>query len=166
MKNVNLLILLFLTFINLSSCSSIETEPKNSSLNNVKVRSGQHFGFCIGKCFAEMEISNNTIVLTVKERQARGSSTQDVVYSYNEALTATQTKNIEAVLNLNTFSKLENVYGCPDCADGGSEWIEIEQSKDNIKRVTFEFGKTIPEIDKLIVLLRKERTTLIEKYTK
>ncbi len=41
-------------------------------------------------------------------------------------------------INLGEFLKLDAVIGCPDCDDGGTEWIEI-RSIDKIHKVAFEF---------------------------
>ena len=27
--------------------------------------------------------------------------------------------------SITSFNSLDSVYGCPDCADGGAEWLEI-----------------------------------------
>jgi hypothetical protein len=33
---------------------------------------------------------------------------------------------------------MDTVIGCPDCADGGAEWLELGFEKE-VKRVTFEY---------------------------
>ena len=49
------------------------------------------------------------------------------------------------------------MYGCPDCADGGSEWVEITH-EGITKRVTFEAYNSIPENNELVIQLRELRT--------
>jgi len=45
-------------------------------------------------------------------------------------------------------------YGCPDCADGGAEWVEI--SFDTLKhRVTFEFLNEPEELTPIVSALRE-----------
>ena len=51
---------------------------------------------------------------------------------------------------------LDDRIGCPDCADGGAEWIEID-SMDGVKRVTFENGQTVNGIEPLVEKLRQLR---------
>jgi len=55
--------------------------------------------------------------------------------------------------NFDEYIQLDDVYGCPDCAVGGSEWIEITH-EGITKRVTFEVYASIPEHDELVIQLR------------
>ncbi|CAF4279798.1 unnamed protein product, partial [Rotaria sordida] len=48
---------------------------------------------------------------------------------------------------------LDDRIGCPGCADGGIEWIEVNWSKES-KRVTFEYEALINGIEELIKYLR------------
>ncbi len=48
---------------------------------------------------------------------------------------------------------MDNVIGCPDCADGGSEWLELGFEGD-VKRVTFEYMNEPDELKDIIVDLR------------
>jgi hypothetical protein len=59
---------------------------------------------------------------------------------------------IESV-NMDSLLSLDDIIGCPDCADGGGEWIEITKV-DMLKRVTFEYGKTVEPIQSLIEKVR------------
>lgn len=66
------------------------------------------------------------------------------------------TKIVQAI-DWDAFSQLPERIGCPDCADGGAEYIEIKTTIGS-KRVTIELGANIPELEKLLPLLRKIRT--------
>ena len=55
---------------------------------------------------------------------------------------------------MDSFFILEERIGCPDCADGGSEWIEILANNKTYK-VTFENGETLKGMDKLLKLVRE-----------
>ena len=46
-----------------------------------------------------------------------------------------------------------DVIGCPDCADGGGEWVEV-MFDDTVKRITFEYGDTLEPIQNLIDQMR------------
>lgn len=59
-------------------------------------------------------------------------------------------------LNREAFYQLPDTMGCPDCADGGAEWIEIEED-DKKYRVTFEYGADIPQIAPLLAKVREIR---------
>ena len=164
MKSIFALILLI---IMVSSCDFISPESKsNFDLSTITIKSGQSFGFCVGKCHAEMTIKGQNVEFLVKERNFETGVLENKEYIYKELFTAEKLEAIKKILNTEEFFKLEEVYGCPDCADGGSEWIEIITPDDKSKKVTFEYGKTVPEIEKLINLLRKEREALHYKYVK
>jgi hypothetical protein len=42
-------------------------------------------------------------------------------------------------IDVETFFGLPETLGCPDCADGGAEWVEIELRNGEKHRVTFEY---------------------------
>lgn len=162
----NSIILLLSTFL-VSSCGFIDLNPKSSTdLSTITIKSGQSFGFCIGKCHAEMTIKGQNMEFLVKERNFETGVLENKEYAYNEVLTKEKLDKIGNLIEVEKFFKLDEVYGCPDCADGGSEWIEITTTEDKTKKVTFEYGKTVPEIENLIKLLREERETLHTKYMK
>ena len=57
---------------------------------------------------------------------------------------------------MDSFFILDERIGCPDCADGGSEWIEIG-TKNKIYKVTFEYGDSLKGLDELLKLVREEK---------
>lgn len=149
----------------LFSCDLVEPTSANETvMSKITIKNGQNFGFCIGKCYSEMVITGNKVEFIVKERviEENGVSTKD--YNYIDAIASTKITSINNVLDLNKFWGLKDTYGCPDCADGGSEWIEIINEKGDSKKVTFEYGNTVPGIENLIVSLREERIALQTKY--
>ena len=56
-------------------------------------------------------------------------------------------------IDLQDFKDLDEVIGCPDCADGGAEWIRIVTAGSD-KKVTFEFGNEPDEVKPFIEVLR------------
>ena len=72
---------------------------------------------------------------------------------------------INAASNFDAFKNLNEVYGCPDCADGGAEFIEIIKNEE-VHRVTFEYNKSVQRFEKLIELMRNHRAMFSEKYVK
>lgn len=46
--------------------------------------------------------------------------------------------DLVSAINIEAFFAWEEVIGCPDCADGGAEWIEITTSTGTHK-VTYEY---------------------------
>ncbi|WP_255080325.1 hypothetical protein [Lacihabitans sp. CCS-44] len=164
MKNT---LILFLSIFLVSSCGFIDLDPKSTTnLSTITIKSGQSFGFCVGKCHAEMTIKDQHVNFLVKERNFESGVLENKEYAYKDVLSAQKVSDIEKLIDTQKFFNLNDVYGCPDCADGGSEWIEIITADDKSKKVTFEYGKTVPEIEKLIKLLREEREALSSKYMK
>lgn len=58
-------------------------------------------------------------------------------------------------LDLNTFFGFPETIGCPDCADGGAEWIEIELNDGEKHKVTFEFHDEPSELENYVTRLRE-----------
>ncbi|WP_055143556.1 hypothetical protein [Jiulongibacter sediminis] len=139
-----------------------QPEPQNV---DVQIISGENFGFCVGPCYRALNLNTGDtyLELEVRSRDSRGSDLADTTI-YTDMFSMAELEALkEAIPDLETFFALEEVYGCPDCADGGSEFIEIN---DGLKthRVTFEYGSSVKEIEPIIELLRQKRQELIEKY--
>ena len=65
-------------------------------------------------------------------------------------------QQIIELIDFEYFQSLDDVYGCPDCADGGAEFIEIIY--DGVaKHVTFDAYTEIDGIQELTILLRDLR---------
>ncbi len=46
--------------------------------------------------------------------------------------------SVTSKINLRGFFQLDEIIGCPDCADGGAEWIEI-RTIEKTQKVTFGY---------------------------
>lgn len=158
MKTVTFLIILFSTIL-LGSCES--QSPSIELPSDISL--GSNFGFCLGPCFQEMKLKKGQkqieFEVIYRSRGLDGEESTIFKDEINEASLAL----LAAEINLDEIKKLDEVYGCPDCADGGSEWIELNIGSD-IKRITFEFGKAPKEIEKLVNLLRRKKEELSTKY--
>lgn len=162
MKNLFFLVVTALFFL---SCETIENSDNvTPSLDKYTVIYGQSFGYCIGKCHQQITLNGTKIEFLVKERSIGGSP--EIIEKFNETLPQTTINSISKALNEKTFFELKEVYGCPDCADGGMEWIEIINNKDQKHKVTFESGSKVEGIEDLILLLRAEKERLNKKYIK
>jgi hypothetical protein len=165
MKNL-LISNLLLSFLFLNACTQENLRSDASiSLENITIKSGQSFGLCVGKCYSEMAIKGKTVTLLVKETVSKGNSNIQNEYFFNDKLTDAQVAAISEALDLAKIKAKPDVIGCPDCADGGAEWIIIEEGE-NVKKVTFEYGKEVPQLENLVVLLRNERNALLTKFVK
>ena len=156
------MIFLLLSTISLFSCETESAIPADG----ITLTSGQSFGFCIGPCYQTFTINseNTDVLFYVKSTEFKGNQGVAKELNYTDRLSDQEWNEImNLVPDFNEFKQLNEVYGCPDCADGGAEFIEI--SKDGIShKVTFEYSKSVKELDKLIPLLRQKRQELSAKY--
>lgn len=103
---------------------------------------------CVGYCNKESTYTVDKVVYQVsgKKRKPR---------TYNETLTADEWKLFRTQVNVETFFKLPKVTGCPDCNDGGAEWVEIETTAGQKHKVTFDFRKEPESLKDLVSSLRQ-----------
>lgn len=134
--------ILFFFSIFLFSC-------QNDQPNDVAIKSGTFFGMCSGYCKMEIEIIDRDIVF---KASSWGNQNYPDTTIHGTISNQEWDSLIESV-NMDTLMSLDDIIGCPDCADGGGEWIEITKSG-TIKRVTFEYGKTVASIQNLIEKVR------------
>jgi hypothetical protein len=162
MKYLQIFTIFLLIFATIS-CS--KENVGTDSLDNLTIKSGQSFGFCVGKCYSEITITGKKVTLVVKETSSKGNSNIKNEFTFTDELTDKQVSDITTALDLTRIYANPEVLGCPDCADGGAEWIEIQQ-KESTKKITFEYGKDIPKLEKIVNLLREERNALLTKFVK
>ena len=112
---------------------------------------------CLGYCSRELRIGRDEIVLTESSRDSVRNPTRVT----RLPMDSSEWSEIESLIEADDLDGLEEVYGCPDCADGGAEWIEIDQG-DSPRRVTFEFGGTVPRAQALIDKVRQIRSRFPE----
>jgi hypothetical protein len=120
----------------------------------MSVRAGTSFGFCVPTAYCEttLEVVDGSAVLTRSSRTLGDVRTPGT-------LTQGEWEALLAAVDEDTLRALPAVVGCPDCADGGAEWVEVVAA-DWTKRVTFEYGAAPREIEALAERLRRIRTRL------
>ena len=136
------------------------TKPAASADVIISVTHGTHFGHCRGYCRKEVIFSEKQVSYIESSVDEKTNPEK----KQNFDLSAGNWKNITTKIDWNKFQKLEESYGCPDCADGGSEYIEIVTAK-GTKRVTIEFNKELSELEPLLTELRKQRKELLKTET-
>jgi len=137
----------------LLTCLLLTCEENNEGKDGI-ISSGSSFGECIGYCIQELVVSSETVTYTSCVWDSAGSP--DLVYQ--TVLTATEWEDLVSLADLSALQAFEDVIGCPDCADGGSEWIKFE-SKAGSKQIIFEYGDTLSGIQPLIEQLRTMRAS-------
>lgn len=136
------------------------TQSLDSNQSEIQsISSGTSFGMCVGYCEKEVLFNSNKIY--IYQIANRGSKETYPDIKKEEPFSESNWFDLLKTVDLNKFSRLPERIGCPDCADGGAEWIEIV-SKQGKKRVTFEFNKDVPEIQSLVNQIRKLRSGYLD----
>ena len=129
-----------ITFILLSlmlACSRNHT-PTSSELELPAIKYGTFFGECLGYCKTELDIENSIATLVVSGWQPNEYPDK----TETRQLSNSEWTDLTQALNWSKFKKQQEVIGCPDCTDGGAEWISVKFGEET-KKVTFEYGKTL-----------------------
>jgi hypothetical protein len=147
------LFFLSLTASLLSGCNT--TKPVTSMDQVISVTHGTNFGHCRGYCRKEVVFTEGQ----TEYIESSVDSAKNPVKVESFKNTSAGWKSITDKINWEKFSNLQESYGCPDCADGGSEYIEIKTAS-GTKRVTIEFGKDLVELETLLTELRNQRKKL------
>ncbi|MGM9474925.1 hypothetical protein ACS5PU_00795 [Pedobacter sp. GSP4] len=142
MSKTLLLISLSVTLLAFSGC-------KKSGITNLNsIGYGSSFGMCIGYCTNNLLVSDLKLTFT-KSKNGQAPDTK----TCSKTISADEINAIKNELNIEKISSLPEVIGCPDCADGGAEWITINADGKQYK-VTYEYGKAPKELEAAVAKLR------------
>lgn len=150
MKRIFKLNVFVFVFLLCTSCSETDTELLTNSSDIIAIEYGTSFGECVGYCINSIEISG-----TYTKFSAIGWTTLDKVPDIHISGDISQEdwNKLVSKIDLVVFRNMDEIMGCPDCADGGAEWIKV--TTDNfVHKVTFEYYNDPEEIKKYIGDLR------------
>jgi hypothetical protein len=110
------------------------------------------FGFCDPRayCSSRLELFPDQAVITYESRQL-GSVVQ------RRALDGTLWTRAQEALDADALRALPDVVGCPDCADGGAESVEVAFGDGGSAAVKFEYGADVQGITEVVGVLRELR---------
>lgn len=138
-------IIIFINVLTFESCK----EKDSCVLSNFTTISyGTSFGECVGYCTKTISISDATINF---QKTAHNDKSTYPDFDCDDSFPGFETLKLE--INIADFCTMEPVIGCPDCADGGTEWVEISNSTHAL-RVTFEYNNAPEEFSNFIENLR------------
>lgn len=137
---------------------NVLSAPEATSTDSLTIRTGTSFGMCVGYCVADYTLNGTSLTLT---QSAQRTQAQNPAKTCQTTLSQADWNALKAAANFETFSKQPERLGCPDCADGGAEYVEL-QIGNRKHRVTFEYNKTIPGFDPLVNALRTQRNAFKE----
>ncbi|RZK17040.1 MAG: hypothetical protein EOO86_13540 [Pedobacter sp.] len=142
MKKNLLLILTVFGALLFSNCK----KGKINKLNSISY--GTSFGMCAGYCAQSLLISDSKLTFS----KSKNGSTPDTK-TCSKTISETEVNAIKDLLNASQISNLPEVIGCPDCADGGAEWISVTADGKTYK-ITYDYGKAPKELEAAVARLK------------
>jgi hypothetical protein len=115
----------------------------------IQVRYGTSFNMCAGYCVNELKLQPESQIFT-----KQGWSGTPAPVSCQAVLDAESWTAVKKVMNIQSFFDFPAVFGCPDCADGGAEWIEITLNSGETHRVVFQYDNVPVSLKDFSNLLR------------
>lgn len=122
----------------------------------VVIAHGTSFGHCRGYCNKELLISKDSVAYVQRMNGDQPETKRNVKTIAKEEYT-----KVVKQFDFRSFYLLDSVIGCPDCADGGAEWIEVKSGK-NKKRVTFEYNKAPEQLKASVEQIKKMQAKMEE----
>ena len=137
----------------------VPTTPSKATV--IEIKTGTSFGECGGYCKMEFVINSKNIIYIKSswDNSSYPEVKKEILISSDEW------NSLVGNLDVKKFNLLPERIGCPDCADGGAEWIEISDGKAT-KKVTFEYGASISGIDPFVKKLREIRKNVSSQFDK
>jgi len=139
----------------LSMLNKYQIKPEPEAITRIEY--GSNFGFCFDYCTKQSLAEKQILQLSATSRQADQPPIEQVM--------EIGLPDWEHLLILAEHSEIEGfkeVIGCPDCADGGSEWIRVWRGEDS-RKVTFPYGEPPEPMAEMVDLMRGWVDTLPTK---
>src|SRR5687768_5947088 len=106
----------------LAGASGVRCDSTTSASEDVSViRTTTSFGFCLGYCRATLEVTAEGMVYV--EEGTRQSNLPTVRRTAPSS--ATEWRELTEAVDREVIESLPATIGCPDCADGGAESVEV-----------------------------------------
>jgi hypothetical protein len=132
-------VIIKLSFITLFFLGCAKTNIESNT--DLVVRGGFSFGECRGVCQATVEVIGSKINF----KSYQFASSKDILKQCDGSVQTEELNKALTGFQFTQFKALQKTYGCPDCNDGGAEWIEIQKGNE-VYKTTFEFGKPPVEV--------------------
>ncbi len=147
MKKFSYLIYISVLVLIFASCE------KDSVKNIDSIGYGSSFGMCVGYCINNLSISDEKVIFS----KSKNGHAPDIK-TCTSTLSASEAKAFKKLIEDSKISALPERIGCPDCADGGAEWVSVVSGSKEYK-VVFEYGKAPKELEASVVKLRALKET-------
>jgi hypothetical protein len=141
LKRFQLFLLVALT----SSCSNESLYRKVAQVNY-----GTSFGMCVGYCKRDVSIDS-----MYTSYSCAGWTKEVEPTLYKVQTTKSAWDSVKVLINNKAFFELPATIGCPDCADGGAEWVEVKLLNGTAHKVVFEYYNEPQQLQSSIAKLRQ-----------
>jgi hypothetical protein len=132
---------LFIGAVFITACTAIGEEVKSQGQTQpMIIKGGFSFGECNKNCKATVVVANNKVTYSSLKNGANAP-----LKECSENIAPAVVAGLTASVNFDVFLNLPATIGCPDCNDGGAEWIELSMGS-SAHKVTFEYGKPPMEL--------------------
>jgi hypothetical protein len=144
------IVIVTLAQLTLAACEGNDpTAP--TAIDVTIIRSATSFGMCLGYCRSALEVTAERVTYRIFDDRT-GMPTLERATPTGAA----EWRSLSAAVEREKIQALPGVMGCPDCADGGSESIEVI-ARDWSHAVTFELRAQIPQLQPLLDQVRRIR---------
>ena len=144
LKRIQLFLVILLVTVTLS-CSNESLYRKVAQVNY-----GTSFGMCVGYCKRDVSIDS---VYTSYSCAGWTKDLQPTLYKVQTTKSAWD--SVKVLINNKAFFELPATIGCPDCADGGAEWVEVKLLNGTAHKVVFEYNNEPQQLQGSIAKLRQ-----------
>lgn len=123
----------------------------NSDLISIKY--GTYFGMCTEYCKEELLITSKGIrnIKSAYNIRTDLPKLSPIIKAYK--FSKSEWEQLVELIDFEELYNMKDVYGCPDCNDGGAEWIEIKFNGRN-KKITIEYGAKIDGLSEVLSFIR------------
>lgn len=137
-------------FLMLASSACSPTEP--GAKGYFEIVHGTSFNMCVGYCTSVLVIDGTTARLTETSRDSSSYPRR----TRSLQLTQSEWLRLRELADPEELSRVAGVHGCPDCADGGAEWIAVQMRRRAIE-AKYEYRHELEPITELQTELRALR---------
>ena len=137
--------ILILSELILNSCSNDQSENRIT-----QIKYGTSFGMCMGYCKHDILLKSDTITYVCS---GWSDTLQSIIRT--ELENPTIWDSVSGNLTIKDFFELPQTIGCPDCTDGGAEWLEIELADGRTHKLIYEYGNEPALLKNSVAILRK-----------
>lgn len=135
----------------LGACGDSPLQPGSIAT----IQASTSFGFCVGYCRTTLTISSQEVVFLEEGTRSTVSPRRRTA-----PISTSEWESLVSAIDRSRIEGLPAIVGCPDCADAGAESLEVLGDGWR-KRVDFDYGAAMPELQPLLARVRAVRQRLI-----